>query len=224
MAHYLIGNESPIGGTAGPMGPEKAPAILWGQGVPTANAPFTMVQKGSLHMVVDATDNATALYIKVDEGGDADDWTRIFAEDHALIATGSIAATGSIKVEQVETNARSIATMSALVNISDGDEETIPLYCVAAATITRIDLVWQEATAASGAAEGDVTIGNVTGGAQHVTAVNGAYAVSQLTGANQNLTITSGTVAADGSVFQSHDIAAGAAGTYHCQYIWDFDS
>ena len=45
------------------MGPEKAPAILWGQGVPTANAPFTMVQKGSLHMVVNATDNATALYI-----------------------------------------------------------------------------------------------------------------------------------------------------------------
>lgn len=223
MAHYLIGNESPIGGTAGPMGPEKAPAILWGQGAPTANAPFTMVQKGSLYMIVNATDDTTALYIKVDEGGDADDWTRVLVEDQALITNADFSGSAGITVENLETNALSQCTRSILVDISAADSETTPLYCVAAATITRIDIVWQEATTASGAADGDIKIGSSTGGVQHVAETN--YGNSQVTGSNQLLSISSGAIAADGTVFQSHDqSAAGGAGTYVVQYLWGFNS
>lgn len=224
--------------------PEGAPSILWSQGTPAAIPPFTLVNKGSICMVVNATDDTTALYMKVDEALATTDWVRIFAENEALIDTNDLSATAGIvdgqianatitggklvnatvTVEKLETNALSNCTRSILVDISATDSETIPLYAPAALTITRIDLIWQEATTASGAAEGDVTIGTATGGAQIVTAANGAYAVSQATGANQNLTITSGAVAADGSVFQSHDIADAAAGTYFCQYLWDFDS
>jgi hypothetical protein len=182
-----------------------------------------MVQKGSLYLTVNQTDDTTALYMKVDEGGDADDWTRVFVEDEALIANADFSGTAGITVENLETNALSQCTRSILVDISDGDSETTPLYAPAALTITRIDLIWQEATTASGAADGDITIGTASGGAQIVTAT--AYGNSQASGSNQELTIASGAVAADGTVFQSHDQSVGGgAGTYVCQYLWDFNS
>ena len=148
----------------------------------------------------------------------------MFAEDHALIDVNDFTASPALTVEKTETNALSMTVSSILVDISAADSETMPLYAPAALTITKVDLIWVEATAASGAAEGDVTIGNASGGGQHVTAANGVYAASSAAGSNQNLTITSGAMAADGTVFQSHDQAPGAAGTYHCQYLFDFDS
>ena len=238
-AFFLVGG-GPVGAglpnysAAGGTYPEGAPAILWGQGTPAALAPWTLVNKGSLYMSVNQTDDTTALYMKVDEGGDAADWKRVFAEDEALIdtndmsasagiVTGQIAA-GTITVEDMETNALSNHTTSILVDISASDSETIPLYAPAALTITKIDIVWVEATTASGAADGDHQIGTASGGAQIVGA-DTAYVNGQATGSNTTIAIVSGAVAADGSVFQSHDQSSGGgAGTYHMHYLWDFDS
>ncbi len=212
-----LGNYQYGGGTF----PETAPAIIWGNGTPGAFVPFTSVNKGSLYMEVNNTDDTTALWMKVDEGGDTDDWTRVFAEDHALIAGGDVAA-GALTVESFETNALTNITTSILVDISAADSETMPLHCAAAATITRVDIIWVEATGTSGAAEGDITIGTASGGAQ-IVATTG-YGLSAAAGSNANLSIASGAMAADATAFQSHDVADSSVGTYHCQYLWDFDS
>ena len=80
-------------------------------------------------------------------------------------------------------------------------------------------LLWNEATGASGAAEGDITVGTATGGAQIVVA--DAFDVSQATGAVQDLTLVAGSefLAANAEVFVSLDQAAGAAGTFFFQML-----
>lgn len=194
--------------------PEAGPAVLWGQGTPDGDrAPFTLVNKGSLYLAVDQTDDTTAVWLKVDEGSDNADWVRLFAENHALIDTADLAAAAGITVEQLESNARLFFVRSDLFDISAADSEQVVLHAVAAMTIKSAYLVWQEATTASGAAEGDITIGVATGGAGVVGAT--AYAVSKASGSKQALTIASGAVAAGESVFVSHDVADGAAGTYY---------
>jgi hypothetical protein len=168
------------------------PAWLWGTGTPGAFVPFTTVNKGSLYSEVDATDDDPALWLKVDEGSDAADWV-------------NVGSTGVIIVT------------SALYNISDGSSEQVVFNAVKACEIIEAGLVWNEATGGSGAAEGDITIGTASAGGQIVTAANGVYGVSQVTGTYQTLVLTSGVLAAGDSVFASHDIAAGAAGTYFLQ-------
>ena len=182
------------------LGPEDQPAILWGQGTPGAIQPFTLVNKGSLYLQVDATDDTTMVWQKVDEGLDAADWVQL------LTATTS-------GVNQV--------SRSALFDISAADSDQVVLHAKAALTITKAYLLWNEATAASGAAEGDITIGVTTGGNEVVAAT--AYTVSKATGSVSNLTIASGAVAINTSVFASHDQATGAAGTYFLFLEWDYD-
>ena len=54
----------------GAMHPETQPAILWGQGTPDGDrAPFNVVNKGSIYMQTNATDDTPAVWYKVDEGG-----------------------------------------------------------------------------------------------------------------------------------------------------------
>jgi len=175
------------------MWPENPPALLWGQGDPAAIEPFTRVNKGSIYANVNKTDDLPAVWMKVDEGGDAADWVLM---DHKH------------------------ATMSALYDISAADSEQVILYADRALLITSAFLLWNEATGASGAAEGDITIGTASAGAQIVAATT--YAVSKATGSIQSLSLVDGAVAATGSVFASHDVAAGAAGTYFLVLIWHY--
>ena len=229
QAFFLVGGGAsfpagmPNHSAGGGMYPEGAPAILWGQGTPGSIAPFTLVNKGSLYMEVNNTDDTTALWMKVDEAIAVDDWTRVFVEGGALIDGSDLAAGATVKVEDLETNARTNVNTSILIDLSATASETIPLYAVAALTITAIDLIVQEAFASS-TGPGDITIGTASAGAEILAAT--AYTASLASGANQSLTsgIVSGAVAADGSVFQSHDEATGDTGTYFCQYLWDFDS
>ena len=239
QAFFLVGGGAsfpagmPNHNAGGGMYPEGAPAIIWGQGTPADFAPFTLCNKGSLYMEVNNTDDTTALWMKVDEALGVDDWTRVFAEDHALIDTNDLAAAAAIvtgqiaaatlTVEDFETNALSNISTSILVDISAAASETIPLYAVAALTITSIELIAQEAFGAS-TGPGDITIGTASAGAEILAATG--YTASLASGANQSLTsgIVSGAVGADGSVFQSHDTATSDAGTYFCQYLWDFNS
>ena len=182
--------------------PEAAPSILWGQGTPDGDRlPFTQVNKGSLYLAVDQTDDTSPLWVKVDEGNDNADWVK--------------ATVGG------DVNPAHVTVGGTVFDISAADSEQVVLHAKAALTITKAYLLWNEATGASGAAEGDITIGTATGGAEIVAAT--AYVVSKATGSVSDLTIASGAVAAGSSVFASHDQATGAAGTYFLVLEWSYD-
>ena len=182
----------------GAMFEEGEPAIMWGQGTPDGNLPpFDLVNKGSLYLEVNATDDVSHVWQKVDEGGESGlpDWVQLMVDEDEG---------GSVFV-----------VTSALVDISASDSEQVVFHAVPACTILEAGLVWNEATGASGAAEGDITIGTATGGAEIVAATS--YTVSLASGAYTALTLVSGALAAGEEVFASHDVAAGAAGTYFLQ-------
>jgi len=181
-----LGGTGVISGPSGAVQPEEAPAWLWGNGTPAAIVPFTTVNKGSLYSEVNATDDDTNLWMKVDEGGDAADWVRV-------------GNTGIVFV------------LSMLYNISDAANEQVVFNAVTACEVLEAGLIWEEATDTAGADAGDITIGTATGGGQIVAATS--YGLSQASGAYQALTLVSGDLAAGDSVFASHDQAA-EAGTY----------
>lgn len=195
-ALFLVGGEySGASGTVvqpygSSMAPEGSPAWLWGQGTPGAFVPFTKVNKGSLYSEVNAADDNPNLWLKVDEGADAADWV-------LMGNTGVVVVT------------------SALYDISAADSEQVVFHAVTASQILEAGILWNEATGASGAAEGDITIGTASAGAEIVAATS--YGVSKATGTYDALTLVTGVLAAGTSVFASHDQAAGAAGTYYLQ-------
>lgn len=83
--------------------PEGSPSVLWGQGTPNGDlAPFSVVNKGSIYLCVNNTDDQACIYQKVDEGGDNNDWVLVFAENHAKIDTSDIAAAAAILLTQME--------------------------------------------------------------------------------------------------------------------------
>ncbi len=128
---------------------------------------------------------------------------------------------GSIINSRLANAGSIIILLPTQVDISVSDSEVVEFHAVAALTITEIGLIWQEATPASGAAEGDITIGTASGGGQIVAAE--AYAISQSVGDYQALTIASGAMAAGDSMFISHDQAASAAGLYQVLIKYDLD-
>jgi hypothetical protein len=138
--------------------------------------------------------------VKVDEGNDNADWVEAFLDNAAL-------------------GGYPIVIRSALFDISASDSEQV-IFSNTLGLILNIrsaSLVWNEATGASGAAEGDITIGTTTGGAGIVAAT--AYTVSLASGAVTALTLAATTLAVDAEIFASHDIATGAAGTYFLQMV-----
>lgn len=185
-----LGGTGVVSGPSGAVQPEDAPAWLWGQGTPAAIVPFTTVQKGSLYSEVNASDDDTNLWQKVDEGGDAADWVRL----------------GNTGVVDVKTE---------LFDISANDFETVVFHAVTACEILEIGLLWNEASGASGLEGGDLTIGTASGGAQIMAAYT--YLPSMASGTLTAMAIVSGALAAGTSVFAHHDIASGAAGTFFLQ-------
>ena len=62
---------------------ERPPCWLAGQGTPNGDLePFLSAQKGSLYSQTDATDDAGHLWVKIDEGGDDDDWDLLPLSTH----------------------------------------------------------------------------------------------------------------------------------------------
>lgn len=95
-AFYLVGGAYADQGLEsqayGPMmTAEPPPAVIYGQGTPAAIPPFTVINKGSLYLCQNQGDDTTAVFQKVDEGGDAADWVKIFADGEALIGSDDIA-------------------------------------------------------------------------------------------------------------------------------------
>jgi len=102
---------------------------------------------------------------------------------------------------------------SELFDISAAASEQVLLRAELGIQIFDAYILWNEATGASGALEGDITIGTVTGGAEIVAAT--PYAVSQATGAKQQLVLVNGVLNQGQVVFASHDQASGAAGSFY---------
>ncbi len=122
------------------MDEEGQPAIMWGQGTPDGNlAPFNLVNKGSLYMAVNQTDDTTALWQKVDEGGESGtaDWARVLVENEAtaVIATGDISATAGILGSQ-------LAAAAAIVSgqILDGTLLNVDVNASAAIAYSKLNL------------------------------------------------------------------------------------
>ncbi len=170
----MLGSVGFTGQVGGAMHPETPPSILWGQGTPNGDLPpFNLVNKGSLYMCVNNTDDSGHLYHKVDEGGDDADWVLYETLPTRRIVTGPV------------------------MNLDNAGTEDFVIFAPGVAvTIVTARLVFTEATDASGAAEGAVTVGTAVNGEQIVASV--ALAVSKAIGSFQELTIVSGTVAADG--------------------------
>jgi len=95
--YYVKPNPGPVGGS---LAPETAPGIIWGQGTPGAIAPFTDVNKGSIYMQVNGTDDESHCWMKVDEGGDAADWRQLLLSGANTLAESS----GATEVHGVEWN------------------------------------------------------------------------------------------------------------------------
>jgi hypothetical protein len=187
------------------MDEEGQPSILWGQGTPNGDlAPFNLVNKGSLYLSVDQTDDAACVYEKVSEDGDNNDWV-------VLMLAGDTG--GNVLIEALEVNAKShIVVLPTLVDISEAASEFIAFHAVAEVEITEIGLLWEEGSQDdTGVHEGDVTIGTATGGGQVVAATT--YTDNTSPGDYQALSLAEGTMAAGTSMFVSHDQSTGT-GTY----------
>ena len=110
LAHFLFplgmkqGGAGLVPAPGAAMDEEGQPAIMWGQGTPDGNlAPFNLVNKGSLYMEVNGTDDTAQLWQKVDEGGETGtaDWVRCLVENHQIIDTNDISATAGITSAQI---------------------------------------------------------------------------------------------------------------------------
>ena len=231
--HFLLPLGMRLGGAGlvpspgAAMDEEGQPAILWGQGTPDGDlAPFNLVNKGTLYLEVNGTDDTAQVWQKVDEAhltGSAD-WARFLVENHALIDTNDLAAAAGITVEQLETNALSnIFTTEQKINISDAAVEYVVFHAVAALTITEIGLLWTEATTASLPTTGKVAVGTTADGQQVVA--DTSYAQSQAVGDYQALTPASGAMAAGTSLFFQHAVqSSSAAGEARLVVKYDLDS
>jgi len=206
----------PTGGSEGGTGfippvhqnmvPEGAPAILYGQGTPDGDrAPFNQVNKGSLYLCLNNTDDESHVYQKVDEGGDNDDWVKCLAYGEE-IAGSSLA-----------TNARRLFVTSKEFNIDNGSGSTDDdLLLVASDGLTPVaaTVMYTEATDTAGAEGASVQIGNGEGQSDIVAATN--LEASKAVASTTSLTIATGAaVAAGEGIWVRHTgIAATEGGKY----------
>lgn len=141
----------------GAMHPETQPCFIWGQGTPAGTlAPWITVNKGSLYFEVNGTDDESHVYMKVDEGNDAQDWGKLLiggpsattlpntlaqsyasAELHGvdLVYTGTQASGGNLVALNVaHTTAGTAGSWSAAVyaKITQGTTKNVNGYLTAA--------------------------------------------------------------------------------------------
>ncbi len=84
-AFYVI---PPSAATSSSMESEKVPWIIWGLGTPNGDEEmWVKANKGSLYLQVDAGDDESHIWMKVDEGGDNNDWERIWVREVSPVRT-----------------------------------------------------------------------------------------------------------------------------------------
>jgi len=185
-----------LGQRASGLHPEAQPHIIWGQGTPDGDrSPFTDVNKGSIYMQVNGTDDAPHLWVKNDEAGANDDWVSFGAPSYAV---------------------------SEEYNVDNGagtTEDDVILVPDRAITILAARLIFTEALG-SGDAEGALfRMGTAVAGQEIVASVS--LGNSQAVGSKLDLTIVSGVVAADGMIAARHTgVATTVTGKYKAQIAY----
>ena len=173
--------------------PEQAPDIIWGQGTPDGDrAPFNALNKGSIYMEVNATDDDSHLWVKVDEAGADTDWVSFGAPQIAV---------------------------SEEFNVDNGaatTEDDIVLVATRALTILSAKLIFTEALG-SGDAEGALfRLGTTVAGQEIVASVS--LGAVQAVGSTKALTLVSGSVAAATMIAARHTgVATTVTGKYKLQ-------
>lgn len=175
--------------------PEPAPTLLWGQGTPDGDRePFLSAQKGTIYVEVNASDDLSCVWVKLDEGNDNADWVR-----------------------QNVNYAR-----SKTFNIDNGSgttDDDVILVPDRALVVLAVRAVYVEATDTSGAASANFKVGTAAGGEQIVAET--ALEVSKAVGSYTDGTIVAGAVAINGAIFARHTgIAATEAGQYYLQVAY----
>lgn len=233
-AHELFPH---AGGSIGGMGwadppgmsltPEGAPTILWGVGTPDGDAsPFNLVNKGSLFLCVNNTDDEACVYQKVDEGGDDADWVLVFAENHAKIDSGDFAASAFVGTDLLA-NARRRFAVSKDFNIDNGAAATVDDIILVPSdgiTIVAARAVYTEATETAGADSAVFRIGTAVAGEQIVA--DTALAVAKAVGSHTAATLVTGAgaIAADGMIAVRHTgVGATVPGAYFVQIEYTVD-
>lgn len=222
---FFVDTPDPASKAGNALFPERGPTRLWGQGTPDGDRdPFLGAQKGSTYIQVDATDDTSHIWQKVDEGNDDDDWILLEA-GAGSISNADIVAAAGIVGSKLAANARRQTFRSKTFNIDNGsgtvDEEAC-FHAVDDITITAIRRVYTEATDTAGAASALTRIGTSSNGQQIVASV--ALTAAKAVGSTDTLTIASGVVAAGGTVFVRHTgIAATEVGQYYVQFDYTVD-
>ncbi len=116
------------------MHPEAGPQILWGQGTPAAIAPFTSVNKGSLYLQVNASDDTSHVWQKVDEGGDTADWI-LFEAGSGSVGAADIALTNGTMLVGGGSGISAEQTISGDISISNAG-----LAAISSAVIVNADV------------------------------------------------------------------------------------
>ena len=212
---------------------EGQPSIMWGQGTPDGNLPpFNLVNKGSLYMAVDQTDDTAAIWQKVDEGGETGtaDWGRLFVENHQLIDTNDIVTNVAFTSAQIADgtllnaafNASAaiayskLASLTGLVVVEDFETNALSKIVILPDTIdisaTSVETVRFHAVAALVITE----IGLICTEATPATgSVDGNIKFGTTTGGGEIVTAKAYTASQAVGAYQSLAIASGAmaAGT-----------
>jgi len=196
----------------GNLDPEAHPNLWWGQGTPAGTIdPWLSAQKGSLYMQVDATDDTSHIWQKVDEGNDADDWvlcTSLGAIVNADVATGA-AIVGSKLAAKAQK--RHIHTRPFDVDSGNGTVTSDIFMFSSAITVTAAKIIYTVATDTTGAASGHVFIGTTAGGTE--VASSTSLEVAKAIGTTTTITIGAGAVAANTMLCVTHHgVAATEAG------------
>lgn len=209
---------------------EKEPDILWCLGTPNGDIePFASVQKGSLCISVDRTDDQAHIYQKVDEGGDNNDWVRMFVENQALIDNNDILAAAGVVGSKLANNARRQFAVSKEFAIGNGAGVTVDDIILSTSdgiTVVAAAIVYNVATDSAGAAAANAKVGTTVGGSEVVETT--ALEVSKAAGSRTAMVLETGSgvlnVDAGGFLSVRHTgVAATEAGKYKVvvEYIVD---
>jgi hypothetical protein len=156
----------------------RAPRILYGAGTPAGTIePWKSAEKGSIFLSTDQTAGATAMWVKCAANDAVADW----------------ASSGQV---------RTLWTKTYNMDNGAGTVNDDVFYFVNGATLLSANMVFSEATEASGGADASFKIGSAAAGAQHVASLT--IPVSKAIGDVVGLTLVTGTIAAGGKLFCRH--------------------
>jgi len=200
--------------------------IYYGNGTPDGDKdPWLSAPKGTLYMALNNTDDTGCVYVKVDEGGDDNDWVLLAMAGTGTIVNADVATAAAIVGSKLATNARRHFARSKTFNIDNGSgttDDDVILVPSDGITIVAVRAVYVEATNTAGADGANFVVGTTLSDNDICAAT--ALQVSKAVGSYTVATVVSGAVAANGGIFVRHTgIAVTEPGQYYVQIEFTVD-